>query len=174
MSPTARVGVFMFVALVIVGIFIIKIEEIPIGTKGGRVRVQAEFSSVAGLDEKSPVRIAGVRIGLVESIALKGSHAIATLALDPAVRLHIGARAEVTSLGMLGDKYIELFPGDLSGPLLPPETVLNGSSPTTFDQVLQTVNGIGGDVKAVTETLRKSLGGNEGQQRVDEIVENIR
>ena len=72
MSNTARVGLFMLVALVVLGVFIIKIEEIPIGAKGGRVRIKAVFPSVAGLDEKSPVRVAGVRVGIVETIALAG------------------------------------------------------------------------------------------------------
>lgn len=174
MSQTARVGLLMVIALVVLGVFIIKIEEIPIGTKGGRVRVQAVFPSVAGLDEKSAVRIAGVRIGIVETIALHGDRAFVTLALDPGVALHQGARAEVTSLGMLGDKYIELYPGRLNGPLLPPGTVLDGTSPVGFDQILKSGNDIAGDVKAVTESLRKSLGGTEGERRLDEIIENIR
>lgn len=174
MSPTARIGLFMIVALVILGLFIVKIEEIPLGAKSGRQRFQATFPSVAGLDEKSPVRIAGVRAGIVEAIQLDRDQALVTLALDPAVRLHQGARAEVTSLGMLGDKYVELYPGDLSAPLLAPGTVLGGVSPIGFDQLLKTADDIGADIKAVTASLRGSLGGPEGEQRLDEIVENIR
>jgi phospholipid/cholesterol/gamma-HCH transport system substrate-binding protein len=164
----------MLLALVVLGVFIIKIEEIPIGNKSGRQRVQAVFPSVAGLDAKSPVRIAGVRVGIVETIALDGDRALVTLALDPQVALHQGARAEVTSLGMLGDKYVELFPGRLDGPPLAPGTVLAGASPLAFDQVLKTANDVGSDIQAVTATLRRSLGGDEGQRRLDEILENIR
>jgi len=164
----------MLAALIVVGIFIIKIEEIPIGTRGGRQRVQAVFPTVAGLDEKSPVRIAGVRVGIVEKIDLKGDRALVTLALDPGVQLQQGASAAVSSLGMLGDKYVELYPGPLGNPPLPADTVLDGSSPTSFDQVLSTVGDVGTDLKAVTASLRKSLGGPEGQQRIDDILENIR
>jgi phospholipid/cholesterol/gamma-HCH transport system substrate-binding protein len=174
MSPTARVGLFMLLALVVLGVFIIKIEEIPIGSKSGRKNVQATFPSVAGLDEKSPVRIAGVRVGIVESIALDGDRALVTLALDPQVTLHQGASAEVSSLGMLGDKYVELSPGPLSNPPLGPDAVLQGTSPLAFDQVLKTANDVGSDIQAVTASLRKSLGGDEGQRRVEEILENIR
>ena len=174
MSQTARVGAFMLVALIVLGVFIVKIEELPLGSKGGRTRVQATFVSVAGLDEKSPVRIAGVRIGLVEKVELLGDRAVVTLALEPGVKLHRGAHAEVTSLGMLGDKYVELYAGDLDAPLLEPGTVLSGESPTGFDKVLKTVGDVGEDVKAVTGSLRQSLGGPEGQRRLDDIVENIR
>lgn len=174
MSPTARVGLFMLAALVVLGVFIIKIEEIPLGSKRGRLRVQAAFPSVAGLDEKSPVRVAGVRVGIVEAIALAGDRALVTLALDANVALHQGARAEVTSLGMLGDKYIELYPGPLSNPPLPPGVVLEGGSPIAFDQVLKTADTVGTDIAAVTASLRQALGGAEGEARLDEILENIR
>lgn len=174
MSPTARLGAFMLVALVIIGVFIVKIEDIPINRKGRRARVEAVFPSVAGLDEKSAVRIAGVRVGIVESIRLDGSRALAILGIDPNVQLHQGASAEVSSLGMLGDKYIELHPGRLDAPPLAPGTVLEGTSPVAFDQVLKTANNVGGDLQAVTSSLRKSLGGEEGQKRIDEILDNIR
>ena len=174
MSPTAKVGAFMLVALIILGIFIVKIEEIPLSSQGKRQRVQAAFPSVAGLDAKSPVRIAGVRVGIVEKIELEGNRALVTLALDPGVVLYRGATAEVTSLGMLGDKYVELYPGELGGPPLAPGTVLVGSSPISFDQVLGTANAIGGDVKEVTAALRKNLGGEEGERRIDEILEHVR
>jgi phospholipid/cholesterol/gamma-HCH transport system substrate-binding protein len=126
------------------------------------------------LDEKSPVRIAGVRVGIVERIELVGSRARVTLSLDPQVRLHQGAWAEVTSLGMLGDKYVELYPGPLDAPPLPPGTVLSGQSPVAFDQVLKTASDIGADVKEVTASLRRALGGDEGTAKLNEILDNIR
>jgi len=174
MTQTAKVGAFMLIALVILAIFIVKIEEIPFGEKAGRQRVQAEFPSVAGLDEKSPVRIAGVRVGIVERIELVGSRARVTLSLDPQVRLHQGAWAEVTSLGMLGDKYVELYPGPLDAPPLPPGTVLSGQSPVAFDQVLKTASEIGADVKEVTASLRRALGGDEGTAKLNEILDHVR
>jgi phospholipid/cholesterol/gamma-HCH transport system substrate-binding protein len=174
MSPTARLGAFMLAALVVVGVFIIKIEQIPIGAAADRQRVKAAFPSVAGLDEKSPVRVAGVRVGIVEKVELDGTRALATLAIERAVTLREGARAEVTSLGILGDKYVELYPGDPGAPVLAPGSVLPGISPVGFDQVLKTASDVGGDLQAVTSSLRMSLGGAEGQRRLDEIIENIR
>jgi phospholipid/cholesterol/gamma-HCH transport system substrate-binding protein len=174
MSHTARVGLFMIVALIVLGVFIVKIEEIPLGARGGRVRVKAVFPSVAGLDEKSPVRVAGVRVGIVEAIELEGDRAVATLALDPAVVLHQGTRAEVTSLGMLGDKYVELFPGPTDKPLLQPGAVLDGTSPIGFDQALKSFNSAFANIDAVAGSMRGTLAGPEGQKRLEEIIENVR
>lgn len=174
MSPTARVGAFMLLALLILGVFIVKIEELPIGARSGRTQVKAVFPSVAGLDAKSAVRIAGVRVGIVERIELQGDQALVTLGLDRGVVLYDGAWAEVANLGMLGDKYVELFPGSPHQPPLPAGRILSGVSPVAFDQVLRTVTDVGEDIRAVTTNLRQSLGGELGQQRLDEIVENIR
>lgn len=174
MTPAARIGLFMLMGLVILGVFIIKIEDIPVGERGERLTVTARFPSVAGLDRKAAVRIAGVRIGKVEEIRLEGAEAVLTLSLEPQVRLHEGAVALVTSLGMLGDKYIEILPGDLGAPLLPPGAEIAGGMTPSFDDVMQVAADIGGDVKEVTEALRGSIGGPGGEEAIGEIVANIR
>ncbi len=173
MTPAARIGLFMLIGLVILGLFIIKIEDIPIGERGERLQVEARFPTVAGVDRKADVRIAGVRVGKVEEIRLEGGQAVLTLSLDPDVELHRGASVRVTSLGMLGDKYVEILPGDPTAPLLPPGTELSGTAPPTFDQVLKAASDIGADVKEVTEALRRSVGGQQGAEKLTEIVDNI-
>jgi phospholipid/cholesterol/gamma-HCH transport system substrate-binding protein len=174
MTPAAKIGLFMLIGLIILGVFIIRIEDIPIGDRGERQMVTARFASAAGLDKKAPVRIAGVRIGKVEEIRLDGAEAILVLSLDPGVELHQGASAQVASMGMLGDRYVEILPGDPRAPLLPPGGELAGSTPPTFDDVMRVATEIGADVKEVTEALRTSVGGEQGAVKLAEIVDNIR
>jgi len=174
MTPAARIGLFMLMGLIILGVFIIKIEDIPVGDRGDRLMVTARFPSVAGLDRKAAVRIAGVRVGKVEEISLRGSEAVVTLSLDSDVRLHQGATAQITSLGMLGDKYIEIVPGDLNLPLLAEGAELGGDVTPSFDDVMRVATEIGADVKEVTEALRGSIGGTQGEEAIGEIVANIR
>ena len=174
MTPAARIGLFMIAGLIILGVFIIKIEDIPVGERGDRLEVTARFPSVAGLDRKAAVRIAGVRVGKVEAIQLDGSEALLQLSLDPQVQLHQGAWAQITSLGMLGDKYIEILPGDPTAPLLPPGSELGGQTTPSFDDVMRVATEIGEDVKEVTEALRGSIGGTQGELAIEEIVANIR
>jgi len=52
--------------------------------------------------------------------------------------------------------------------------VLSGQSPVAFDQVLKTASDIGADVKEVTASLRRALGGDEGTAKLNEILDNIR
>ena len=137
MTPAARIGLFMLAGLIILGVFIIKIEDIPVGERGDRLEVTARFPSVAGLDRKAAVRIAGVRVGKVEAIDLDGSEALLLLSLDPHVQLHEGAWAQITSLGMLGDKYVEIIPGEPTAPLLVSGAELGGTTSPSFDDVMR-------------------------------------
>lgn len=174
MTPTAKIGLFMLVALVVLGLFILEIEDIRIGAGRQRQPVTARFPSAAGIDRKAAVRIAGVRVGKVEEVRLDGVDAVLELSLDADVRLHQDASAQVVNMGILGDKYVEILPGSPGTPLLAPGTELRGSVPPSFDDVMRTASAIGDDVKQVTASLRSSAGGEQGAARLAEIIENIR
>ena len=69
MKSVIKVGIFATICLVVLGLLIWKIEDFNPFQKKGQ-RVDALFTSVAGLDDKASVRIAGVRVGQITSIGL--------------------------------------------------------------------------------------------------------
>ncbi len=179
MSSAAKVGVFMLIILAILGYFVLKIEDLDLSRGKGTVKVAARFDNVAGLDPKSSVRVAGVRAGKVQAIHLLDSgKAEVILEMDDDVKLHRGAVARIANLGLLGEKYIEIDPGPPNAPLVPPEETLNqpltGTQPASIDEVTSQISAIATDVKAITESMRHALAGPTGQQRLEEIVENVR
>jgi phospholipid/cholesterol/gamma-HCH transport system substrate-binding protein len=177
MSSAAKVGAFMLIILGILAYFVLKIEDIRIDRGAGTKKVTAIFDSVAGLDNKSPVRVAGVRVGKVADIRLRpDGKAEVTLEVDRDVKLHQNAGAHVANLGLLGEKYVELDPGSPNLPVLPeePQVVLRGSQPASMDDVTNQVSAIAADVKAITTSLRGVMAGPQGQQRLVDIVENVR
>ena len=110
MSTAAKVGAFFLVVLAIAGLLIWKIEDLRLG-RGEPTRVTVEFKDVAGLDEKTAVRVAGVRVGKVTKIRLVDGKALVDVELDRDVALRQGASASIESQGLLGEKYVELVPG---------------------------------------------------------------
>ena len=50
------------------------------------------------------------------------------------------------------------------GPLLPPGTELGGATTPSFDDIMKAASEIGDDVKEVTEALRGSVGGAQGEE----------
>ena len=77
-------------------------------------QVKARFANVADLKTRSPVKIGGVTVGLVERISLD------PVTFDALVEMKIDLRfsdipsdtsASILTSGMLGDRYIGLDPG---------------------------------------------------------------
>ncbi|WP_346926602.1 MlaD family protein, partial [uncultured Arthrobacter sp.] len=176
MSSAAKVGAFMLVILAILGYFVLKIEDIDIGRSQETRDISVLFDNVAGLDERSAVRVAGVRKGKVTKIRLRpDGKAIVTLQIDDDVPLFEGATARVANLGLLGEKYIELDPGDpRTRAVRGDNIVLPGSQPASIDDVTTQVSDIANDVKAITASLRTVMAGPTGEQRLQDIVENVR
>lgn len=141
MSNVVKVGVFLTAALILLGYFILKIEDIRLFTGEARV-VEAAFDTVAGLDDKAAVRVAGVRVGRVDGIRLAGDRAFVALLLERPVELRQGARASIANMGLLGDKYVELDPGPSSAPALAEGEYLTGTSPVGIDEAMGRFNRI--------------------------------
>lgn len=176
MSSAAKVGAFMIVIIGVLGFFILKIEDVKIGRSGQTKKVHAVFNSVAGLDNKSTVRVAGVRVGKVTDIKLRDDgKAEVTMELDKDVQLHRNAIARVANLGLLGEKYIELDPGSVNQPLISDETqpLIPGGNTPSIDDVTSQISAIATDVKAITTSVRAAIGGPEGQQKLSDIVDNV-
>jgi phospholipid/cholesterol/gamma-HCH transport system substrate-binding protein len=83
--------------------------------------VTAQFSSVAGLNVGSDVRLAGVKIGTVTAETLNPKTFLATvhMAIERRYKLPEDTVAKIVSPGLLGDKYVELVPGG-SDKTIPP------------------------------------------------------
>src|SRR5262245_28622186 len=152
MKSLIKVGIFATICLVILAILIWKIEDFnPFKVKGQRL--DAVFPSVAGLDDKASVRVAGVRVGRVDGVGLQGTQARITLALDKPLPLTVGTRARIANLGLLGEKYVELVPGPPGAPPLPENAVLVGTTPPSFDDAMAKLEDIGASIQQVTGSI---------------------
>ena len=172
MSNTAKIGAFFLAALVLAGLLVWKIEDLRFGRGKGKT-ISVQFDDVAGLKEKSDVRMAGVLVGKVARIRLVGGKALVDIELTRDVALREGASASIQSLGMLGDKYIELIPGPVGGSALAEGAVLKGEAPVSFDQITRLARDIEVDIRDITSNLKESLGGALGEERLTGIVDNV-
>ncbi len=170
----AKVGLAVIVAAAVLILFLGRVERWTTGDQQG-MRVKAKFDNVAGLEIKSAVQIAGVRVGEVEAIGLEDSQALVTIRLLPKVTLYQGAKASVRASGLLGEKYLEILPGDPEKGTLPEGAVIpQQPGSADIDRLITQLNGIAGDIRAVSSTLRDVLGSDQGKSDLSEIVANTR
>lgn len=160
MSRAAVVGLFTALCLAVLGWLVFSIEDWSFGDDGGQT-YDVLFDSVAGLNEKAPVRVAGVRVGTVDAIGLEGRKARVRLKLDQDVPLTEGTRAAIANAGILGDKYVELIPGPQETAPLLPGARIPGDTPVTFDEALARFDSLGQSLQELTGDVssRGDLGG---------------
>src|SRR6476661_8815573 len=147
MKSLVKVGVFATLCLIVLGVLIWKVEDLHFGTKGQRLH--AVFDSVAGLDNKASVRIAGVRVGEVDGVGLLGSRARISFKFDKPIPLTVGTTARIANLGLLGEKYVEIIPGPPNAPPLPEGATLAGSTAPSIDYAMAKINDIGTSIQKV-------------------------
>ncbi|MFZ0051808.1 MAG: outer membrane lipid asymmetry maintenance protein MlaD [Desulfobaccales bacterium] len=105
------VGGFVLLGLVCLAYLAIHLGKMEVW--GGGYRVVANFDNVSGLAQGAPVEVAGVQVGRVEAILLTpGDRARVTLRLHPGLQLHDDAIASIRTKGIIGDKFIQLSPGN--------------------------------------------------------------
>jgi phospholipid/cholesterol/gamma-HCH transport system substrate-binding protein len=105
------------------------------------VEIEALFSDVKGLRGGSPVWFAGVEIGSVKSITFEPDQKIRVMmSIDYNVLRYLRQDSEATvlTLGLLGDKYVEISPGTSTGSPLRPGNSVNGKSQVEIQDIVET------------------------------------
>ena len=174
MKLETRVGMFFTAGIAVIGFLIFRTEKLEFVGKSDQAAVYTYFDQVAGLNQQSAVRVAGVKVGEVRSIVLDGSKAKVLLHLSNAIPLYGDAVVSLGSIGILGEKFIDLDPGHVTKGSFPPNQPLPSKAGVSLDNLMETMADIGKNVKGITQALNESIGGEQGRQKLDEIVDNIR
>jgi phospholipid/cholesterol/gamma-HCH transport system substrate-binding protein len=113
------IGAVVLVAAALFLVFAYRTSESR--TVSGGYEVTADFARVDGIHQGSDVRISGIKVGTVVADELDPKTYLATIrmSIDPTVQLPEDTVAQVTSSGLLGDKYMSLAPGG-SDTMIPP------------------------------------------------------
>ena len=108
------VGLFVIFAFVCLGLVALRASMVEPMFSGSGYVLKARFDDVSGLNVHAPVRIAGVKIGVVESIELlpKTYQAKIVMMIDEKFKnLPTDTSVSVATEGLLGMKYLEITPG---------------------------------------------------------------
>ena len=173
MKTERRVGFFFLLSVVVICLLIMKTGQFEIFTKRSAYPLQATLDSASGLNKDSDVRLAGVRIGQVEGVRLEGNRAVVDMSINEGVELPVGSRVKVVSKGILGDKYVEIVPAENTGQLYAGGERLESDKAVSVDDIMTILYAVGEDVKAITKTLRNTVGTDKGETQITNILENI-
>ena len=137
-----KVGIFVFLALAALLTLVFKTGDFYM-KPGYTVRLIFDF--VSGVDKGSPVRLAGVNVGEVTQIKIirntEGvTQAEVTARIDQGVYIEEDADVRINTLGLLGEKYVEILPGTTGNKTLSDSSVLVGKTPVLLEKITESGN----------------------------------
>jgi len=174
-TTETRVGLFVLAAL---GVFFYMTFKIGV-FRWDRLNYKCYivyFKDVSGLEKKADVKIAGVKVGWVETIELIDTdRARARIMVNKKYRLTENAHAIVRQEGLLGTKYLEISPGDPALPELKSDSPLArpGRSPVSVDDILYKMQEIATNVEDITDSFQNTFGGIKGKEQLQVGFENL-
>lgn len=139
-STTLEIMVGVFVALGFAALFMLAMKVSNISTLNNEdgYQVKVHFENVGGLKVRSPVTVAGVRVGRVELIEFddKLLEARVTLKIKRNVRLPADSSAGIFTAGLLGEQYVGLEPGGADTDLQEGDVIALSQSALVLEQII--------------------------------------
>jgi phospholipid/cholesterol/gamma-HCH transport system substrate-binding protein len=162
MSREIKVGALVLLALVVLmgGIFLIG-EKSNLFTRKNSYSVRLE--TVSGLATGSPVQLNGVNVGEVTKIDLPRDVTKKLLTVWVSVdrnyqgRIRRDSVARIKTLGLLGDKYIEITSGSAESDVVPSGGQILAAPATDVDKLIASGGDVVENVVAISYSLRGIL-----------------
>jgi len=161
-----RVGLVVLIALVFVMFGVLMVgKRAHLFTS--KLPYQTQFESAAGLVSGNPVRLNGVTVGNVLEVNLSPDPADQTVKVvyevdrKIAPRLRTGTTAAIKTIGLLGDKYVELVGGKADEPVVEPGGSIKAAAGGGLDDILKGSGDLLTDLSAIARSLKTILGNTE-------------
>lgn len=173
-TPEFKVGLMVMAVLSIIGIMSMKVSENPDVLRGTK---DAWFllKDASGLIKNSSIKMAGVNVGTIKDIRLKDGMARIDITVQGDIPLTTSSWVELRANGILGDKYIEVVPGNPQDPPLPKgghiaKTIDHGS----MNVVMNEISKVASSFADIAEKLKTATDDKPDQsQPLGRIIKNI-
>jgi phospholipid/cholesterol/gamma-HCH transport system substrate-binding protein len=151
LSAETKVGIMTAIAIIILIIGTLLIGKFAGFGKTYTIKVYFDF--VSGIEKGAPVRLGGVKVGIVKEINIVPTHKPSIeleLRVSKQAMIHQNARVFISTMGLMGEKYVEIYEGTPGTSLLVNGDSLTGQNPLQMEDLLASS-------KQITEALTKTL-----------------
>lgn len=157
-----KVGIFIMIGIAILFIIVFSIGDINLVKRGYHVKV--DFNFVDGIGGSAPVRLAGVSVGQIDGLRIyydekeKRTKAELNAWIKEGVKVEKDAIATVNTLGFMGEKYLEIYPGTAGKGFLNNGDVLLGKDPVQTSQVVENLYNLSKSADIIINRLKNGEG----------------
>jgi len=133
-----KTGVLVVACLAVLLFMLFKMGALKFGETG--YTISARFNFASGIEDSAPVMLAGVEVGEVRDISIQYGEqpkVVLTLWLKSDTQLREDSKAQINTMGLMGEKYVELSLGSSNLAQLKPGSMLEGEDPFQMDKLLK-------------------------------------
>ncbi len=177
------VGIFVLLGLGTIFVMVMSIaDQQHLFTE--TYRLKANFQNVSGLKAGAPVFLSGVEAGTVESLSFTRGGLVQVVLLlraDYRKRIRGDSIATIGSVGLLGDKSVEISIGSMETTVLEPGEYLRTETQESLAEILDGFGSVRNKLEDVLDNLAEITGSlvdnrsvlKNGLQGASEVLENL-
>lgn len=173
-----KVGLFVFIAFVLLAVMIFSISDFYTSQAQHTYPLRVRFNFVNGIDTGAPVRVAGVQVGEVRAIGVYRDESTQKVQVELGIRLSKDAVLEedvvasINTLGLLGEKYLEINPGTPGKRTLEAGEILVGKDSVSTDKLMESTYKTVEEMQKAVGSLNQVIGDPKAQEALKETLSN--
>lgn len=173
-----KVGIFVLVGIVILFAFIFLIGDFSFFERGTKLKIIFGFAS--GIKPASPVRLAGIDVGTVKETRIFFDNAENKTKVELAVWINgktnipVDSKIWINTLGLLGEKYIEIIPGVSTTAFLKDGDTVMGEDPVSIHEITRMASEIAVKVQDSVGSLNEVIKDPQVKESLKETIVNVK
>lgn len=179
MTNEAKTGILVLICVVALIALILKVGNFTLLQRGYTLKARLHYT--AGVKMHAPVRLSGVDVGEVKAIhILYGDETLVELILwfQDGVKIKTDSKAYVTTLGLMGEKYIEIKAGSAQAAYAKDGELIASQDPVRLEelvemgtQVAEDISQMAKNISDVAHSVNQTVEGN--RKKIDTILDNV-
>lgn len=157
-----KVGMFILIGIAILFLIVFSIGDVSVSKTGYRIKVLFGFAN--GIGGTAPVRLAGVGIGQAQGIRViydeksNMTKAELTVWINDNIKIEQDAKFTINTLGLLGEKYLEIYPGTPGIGFIKPGDTVMGADPVPMEKITENLSRLSDSVTVIVDRLKNGEG----------------
>ncbi len=155
-----KTGLMLIIVLFIVLAFIYSTGALHFKRDGYTLRVFYDY--VSGIRTHSPVRLCGAEVGYVKNIAIicdnEKTHVAIDLFMNERAKTREDSKFYITTLGLMGEKYIEISGGSTGSPFRDPSKPVRGEDPFRLEALMDKAEDMAVNLDEAIKNVNKLTG----------------
>ena len=171
-----KVGIFVTVGIIIFFILVFSIGDVNFIKKGYHIGVTFNFAN--GISESAPVRVAGINVGEIDKIDVffdekekRTKVTVWSWINNDKVKIGSDSIAVINTLGLLGEKYLEILSGENTETFLKNGDIIVGRDPIPTALLMEKMAGLADSADVILTNLKEGKG-TIGKFLTDDAVYN--